>query len=74
MFLAMRDIFYGGEFRHWLRKQDMPWAAAKEYEEAREFFELQTGFDCSGEDEQIEELERKLEEAKQRNRARNEKV
>ena len=45
MFLAMRDIFYGGEFSHWLNKQKMPFAAAKEYEEAMRYFEKQTEFD-----------------------------
>jgi hypothetical protein len=45
MFLAMRDIFYGGEFSYWLNKQpDIPWAAMKEYIEAMEYFEKETGF------------------------------
>ncbi|CAN5950745.1 unnamed protein product [Sphagnum jensenii] len=46
MFLAMRDIFYGGEFASWLKEKEMPLAAMKEYEEAMKFFEQETGFDC----------------------------
>ena len=38
MFLAMRDIFYGGEFSEWLNEQEMPAAALKEFEEAEQFF------------------------------------
>lgn len=44
MFLAMRDVFYGGEFSHWLNQQELPVAALKEYEEAYEFFCEETGF------------------------------
>lgn len=44
MFLAMRDIFYGGEFAYWLEQQSIPMGACKEYQEALEYFEKQTGF------------------------------
>lgn len=45
MFLAMRDIFYGGEFSNWLENQKfIPMAAMKEYEEAYDFFKKQTNF------------------------------
>lgn len=47
MFLMMRNIFYGGEFSHWLADKEIPWGAYKEYEEAKEFFEKETGFSCS---------------------------
>lgn len=45
MFLAMRNIFYGGEFSHWLKGKEMPLAAFKEFEEAEAFFREETGFD-----------------------------
>ena len=35
---AMGYIFHGGEFSAWLDKQEMPFAASKEYDEARNFF------------------------------------
>ncbi|MEO7173586.1 hypothetical protein, partial [Flavobacterium sp.] len=44
MFLAMRNIFYGGEFSEWLIGKSMPVAAMKEYEEAEQFFYEETGF------------------------------
>lgn len=51
MFLAMRDIFYGGEFSHWLTRQgNIPWAAMKEYHEAYEYFKEQTGFNEESEE------------------------
>jgi hypothetical protein len=44
MFLAMRNIFYGGEFSAWLEGKPMPWAAMKEWQEAEDYFCKQTGF------------------------------
>ena len=46
MFLAMRDLFYGGEFSYWLSNQKIPYSAWKEYEDAMRFFEEETCFDC----------------------------
>lgn len=45
MFLAMRDIFYGGEFSHWLEDKEMPMGAMKEYKGAYEYFCSVTGFE-----------------------------
>ncbi len=44
MFLAMRDLFYGGEFAHWISQQEVPLGAWKEYGEAWEYFSEETGF------------------------------
>ncbi len=38
VFLAMRDIFYGGEFSEWLKKQDLCNQALEEYNKAKEYF------------------------------------
>ena len=44
----MRDIFYGGEFAHWLEKQEnVPYAALKEWNEASNFFSEETGFNVN---------------------------
>ncbi len=45
MFLAMRNLFFGGEFSAWIVDKSMPVAAMKEFEEAEEFFCNETGFD-----------------------------
>ena len=45
LFMAMRNIFYGGEFSTWLNKQTMPMAALKEFEEAEDYFIRETNFD-----------------------------
>ena len=44
MFLAMKNLFWGGEFSYWLSQQPIPFAAAREYDEAFEFFQKTTGF------------------------------
>lgn len=35
---AMAYLFSGGEFPNWLNEQEIPFAALREYEEARKFF------------------------------------
>ncbi len=48
MFLAMRDIFIGGDFVYWLNKQNLSMGAHKEYEEALRYFEKKTGLKVPG--------------------------
>ena len=36
---AMAYLFDGGEFSYWLNEQEIPLAAIKEYEEAKEWFD-----------------------------------
>ncbi len=54
MFLAMRNIFYGGEFSHWLEDQLMPLAALKEFIEAKDYFYKATGFTPPNQEEYIQ--------------------
>lgn len=44
MFMAMRDLFYGGDFAQWLNEQAVPISVVNEYEKARTYFESMTGF------------------------------
>jgi cupin superfamily acireductone dioxygenase involved in methionine salvage len=60
MFSAMRDIFFGGEFAHWLDKQEnIPYAALREFQEAEEYFCAQTGFDIDAAYKEYDELQEK---------------